>query len=93
MRTFSPEVQKLFPLVVGPTAGVLGWLLFRTSSGQPTTASFWFAVLVAFGLGLILGFGTSRRIGGALLFGVVTSVLALVTWLIWLAAFASSVLH
>jgi hypothetical protein len=28
-----------------------------------------------------------------LLFGIVTSVLALVTWLIWLTAFASSVLH
>ena len=93
MMTVSPEVQRLFPLVVAPTAGVLGWLLFRTSSGQPTNASFWFAVLVVFGLGLILGFGTSRRIRGAFLYGVVTSVLALVTWLIWLAAFVSSVLH
>lgn len=93
MMTVSPEVQKLLPLAVGPTAGVLGWLLFRTSSGQPTNASFWFAVFVAFGLGWILGFGTSRRIKGAFLYGVVAIVLALVTWLIWLAAFVSSVLH
>jgi len=84
---------KLFPLVVGPAAGVLGWLLFRTNSGQPTGASFWFAVLVALGLGLVLGFAISRRIGATFLYALATSTLALATWVLWLAAFASSVLH
>ena len=66
----AASTQRFFPLVVGPGCGVAGWLLLRTSSGQPTNASFWFAVLVSFGLGTILGFAVSRGIRGAFLLGV-----------------------
>ena len=48
-----------------PLAAVAGWLLLRTDRGQPTTVSFWFAVFVAFALGLLVGLVATRRIGSA----------------------------
>ena len=72
---------------VGPLAAVAGWLLFRTDRGQPTSASFWFAVCVAFGVSLLLGLAATRRLGRSSLWGVVSTLLAVLTWLVWLFVF------
>lgn len=64
---------------------------FRTGSGQPTRATFWFAVLVSLGAGTIFDFALTRRIRRSPLYGLVTSILAFVVWLIWLSQFITSV--
>jgi len=74
-------------MLVGPLAAVAGWLLFRTDRGQPTPASFWFAVFVPFALGHLLGLVATRKIGRASLWGVTGTVVAVLTWLVWLFVF------
>jgi hypothetical protein len=72
---------------VGPISGVAGWLLFRTDRGQPKQASFWFAIFVAFGIGVLFGVVSTRKVGRAMLVGAICTVLALGTWLVWLSVF------
>ena len=84
--------RNLFALVLvgGPVAGLAAWLLFDSGKGQPTSASFWFAVFASFGLGAVVGLAATRRIGEATLYGIVTTSLAVTTWLVCLLVFFAS---
>ena len=81
-----------FPLVLigGPVAGVAGWLLFSNAKGQPTSASFWFAVFSALAFGIVVGLLVTRRVGNAAIYGVLATLLALTAWLLYLAVFLAS---
>jgi hypothetical protein len=75
---------------VGPIAAIAGWLIFRTDRGQPTAASFWFAVGAACLVSFLLGLVATRRIGKASQWSLVSIVLAVTTWLTWLVIFAGT---